>query len=34
MRPAMSWMALVCFGLEGANYQLRKDRNIDLELAI
>jgi hypothetical protein len=33
MRPGMSWMALVCFALEGANYQPKQDR-MDSELDI
>ena len=34
MRPGMSWMALVCFALEGANYQPKQDRDGDLEIVI
>jgi hypothetical protein len=34
MRQGTSWMALVCLGFEGANYQPKQDRDGDLEIVI
>jgi hypothetical protein len=34
MRPGTGWNAVVCFQLEGSDYQAKQDRNMDSELDI
>jgi hypothetical protein len=34
MRSGASWNAVVCFQLEGSDYQPKQDRNMDSELDI